>query len=127
MELPISGLEVLDEIANDAARDSLLAGIDDTSSDAGSVGNEDVGVREARRRLVFESGDEVANSDDGEESLPSSDNESVEGIDSPDPSDVSSLSDISYLEEDEEEAEYDSTFTGLPPPNPDTIREHRFV
>ena len=123
----MSGLEVLDEIANDAARDSLLAGIDDTSSDDGSVGNEDVGVREARRRLVFESGDEVANSDDGEESLPSSDNESVEGIGSPDPSDVSSLSDISYLEEDEEEAEYDSTFTGLPPPNPDTIREHRFV
>ena len=103
MELPVSDLEVLDEIANDAARDSLLAGIDDTSSD------------------------DANSDDDSEESLPPSDNESVEGIASPDPSDVSSLGDASYLEEDEEEAEYNSTFTGLPPPNPDTIREHRFV
>ena len=123
----MSDLEVLEEIANDAARDSLLADIEDTPSHDGSVGDDDAEVGEVRRRLIFESSDEDANGGDDEELLPPSDDDSVEGIASPDPSDVSSLSGLSYLEEDEEEAEYASTFTGLPLPNPDTIREHRFV
>ena len=124
MELAMSDHEVLEEIANDAARDSLLADIEDTPSHNGSTEDDAGEVGEVRRRLIFESSDD-------EELLPpppsDDDGDSIEGIASPDPSDVSSLSGLSDLEEDDEEAEFAATFTGLPLPNPDTIREFRFV
>ena len=124
--MAMSELEVLEEIANDAARELLLAGIEDTPSHDGFAENDAGEVGEVCRRLVFESSDEDAN-DERLLPPPSDDDDSTEGIGSPDISDISSLSGFNEFEEDEEEAEYASTFTGLPLPNPDTRREYRFV
>ena len=116
----MSDLDVLEEIANDAARRSLLADIEDTPPVASATDNTDgVGADGSRRRLIFESDDEQASPP------PPSDDDETERIASPDPSDISSLSGLE--EEDDSDEEYASTFTGLPLPNPDTRREFRFV